>query len=96
LEIAGRRVFTGEPEAAIGLVRFDEMLAVPLEFVPRTVARSLCPRSAPLSRKFCPVAPGMSVHADPLALQRCHWKVKVIGLVPVHVPVSTLIVCPTT
>ena len=42
-----------------------------------------------------PVAPAMSEQFAPAASQRRHWYVKLIGVLPVHVPSPAVSVCPS-
>ena len=55
-----------------------------------TTTRMVEPTSAATRSYVGPVAPGMSTQAAPVASQRCHWRVRVIGPLPVQVPSSAV------
>ncbi len=69
-------------------VAFDVPDALPAPFVPVTTTRRVAPASAVTTVYVaaCAAVPAMFAHAAPDASQRCHWYVKAIGCVPVHVP----------
>src|SRR2546421_3482644 len=74
-----------------------ELLAVafPAELVPVTWTRTVPATSAEVSAYVEAVAPEMSEQFAPAASQRCHWYVKLIGALPVQVPLAAVSVCPS-
>ncbi len=71
-EITGRPVLTGGA-AATTAVTAETAEELPPPLVPVTCERSVPPTSAAVAVYVEPVAPPMSTHDAPAALQRCHW-----------------------
>jgi hypothetical protein len=96
-DTTGNTVFDGGVGAeATTAVAAESAVADPDAFVAVTRARIVEPTS-PLTRTYdAPVAPAMSTQADPSASQRRHWRVYVIGVIPVQIPSVVVSVCPLT
>jgi hypothetical protein len=68
-------------------------LPVPAEFVAVTIVRSVKPTSA-AARAYDELVAPVYAQLAPVESHRHHWKAKVMGVVPVHVPVLDDTVCP--
>src|SRR5919202_2121672 len=85
----------GVEEAAwTGALAADAAADVPPGPDAVTTTAIVWPASAAVAVYMRSVAPGMSSHACPLASQRRHWRVNVIGSVPLQPPSSTASVSP--
>jgi hypothetical protein len=93
-EIRGTVVMSGGRAAiaSVGSVTAD---AEPASLRAVTITRSRLPTSSGVGTYWSAVAPSMSVQSPPSASHRCHWNVRRIGSVPVHVPYSMWSVAPS-
>ena len=81
---------SGLGAASMTAVTADGADRLPEAFVAVTTTRIVKPTSAAVRSWVPPVAPGMSTHPVPAALQRCHWWVVVTGALPPQVPSSAV------
>ncbi len=92
--IAGAVELAGGVAPATTAVVAEFAGALPDELCAVTVTRSLCPASAMTSVYVCEVAPEMFAQFAPALSQRCHTYVKVIGVVPLQLPLDAASVFP--
>jgi len=100
-DAVGGEVFTGlAAVCGTTAVGFDAVVPEPALFEAVTRTRSRWPASRLVTTYVDPVAPEMTGQfepsgAPPLASQRTHWKLKLIGVAPDHEPLEAVSVEPT-
>jgi hypothetical protein len=75
-------------------VRSETAEPEPAELLPVTLTRIVCPTSASTSLYVCCVPREIDEQSSPSLAQRRHWKAKLMGVVPLHVPLEAVNVLP--
>jgi hypothetical protein len=72
----------------------EDAVADPAVLLAVRETRRVWPTSAETRTYVEADAPEIGEHAAPLVSQRCHWRLYVIGVEPLQVPVEDVSVCP--